>query len=79
MRSIFVVFSSPLFDLTLGLLERLEPVGIQAFSPEAGVEALDKCVLDGLSGPNKIQPDTILIGPLIEGLRGKLGPVVQSE
>jgi hypothetical protein len=46
MRSIFVVLSSPLFDLVLSLLERLEPVGIQALFAEAGVEAFDKCVLD---------------------------------
>lgn len=45
-RSVFVVLPSPLFDLESSFLERLEPVDIQTLPPEAGIEALDKGVLD---------------------------------
>ena len=67
MRPDFVVLLSPLFDLLLCFLERLEPVGIETLFSEACIEALYDPILNRLAGSYKVQLHFVVIGPLIKG------------
>lgn len=52
---------------------------VQAFIPEAAVEALDERVLDRLARLDEGERDAMLIGPLIHGFAAKLRPVVADN
>jgi hypothetical protein len=46
-----------------------------AWPPEPGVEALGVAVLLGLARVDEVQPDAVLVGPLVESLARQLGAV----
>lgn len=49
-RATLIVFLLPGCDLHFGILERIEPAGIQAFIPEGVIERLDERVIRRLPG-----------------------------
>ena len=53
-RATLIVLNSPSFDLRPGLVNRLEPVNVQAFVPERSVERLDEAVVGRLAGPVEV-------------------------
>jgi hypothetical protein len=63
MRSFTVVLLSPRFDRFLGTRDGLEPVGIQAFIPQAPVETLHAAVLHRPAWLNVNQPDLAILAP----------------
>jgi hypothetical protein len=63
-----VILDAPFLDLDRCIVERNKDVLVEAFFPQARVETLDMRVLDRLARFNKLQPYTMVIGPLIEGL-----------
>jgi hypothetical protein len=77
-RASLVVVCPPFFDDLASVSEGEEPVFVQALVAQPAVEALDVGVLDGLAGIDEAQANTVLIGPLVEGLAGQLGAVVES-
>jgi hypothetical protein len=63
-----VILDAPFLDLDRCIVERNKDVLVEAFFPQARVETLDMRVLDWLARFNKLQPYTMVIGPLSEGL-----------
>ena len=49
--SVFVIVSTPIFQLFAGIRKAHEPVGVQAFRPELAVERFDEPVVGRFSRP----------------------------
>ena len=79
MRPILVVVSAPGGNQNTSLRQTRKPVVVQAFIPEAPIEALDECVLGGLPGLYQLELHAMLAGPLIQRLAGKFRPLVGSN
>jgi len=54
MGTFFVVVPAPILHLFLGVGKAQESMGVEAFFPEAAVEALDESVLDGFALRNEV-------------------------
>lgn len=78
-RPMLVVVSAPSGDQDTSLRQARKPMVIQAFIPEATVEALDEGVLRGFAGLDQLQLNTMLAGPLVQCLAGKFWPLVGSN
>ena len=74
-----IVINSPSLDNLPGVFQAYKPVYIQAFIPKSAVEALDKCILNGLSRADEIEFDPLAVSPLIQSLTGKLRPVIYGD
>lgn len=66
MGSAVIVIMSPGFGDPPGFRDAAEPVLIEAFIPEAPIEALAGSVLHGLSRLDEVVPDPTLVAPLVE-------------
>ena len=53
--SFLVVVSAPILQLFGASARRQEPVGVQAFRPEAAVERLDERIVGRLAGPGEVR------------------------
>ena len=78
-RPMLVVVSAPGGDQDTSLLQARKPVVIQAFIPEASIEALDERVLRRFASLNQLELNAMLAGPLIECLAGKFRSLVGSN
>jgi len=58
-----VVVSAPNLQLFGRIRKREEPVGVQAFGPEASVERLDEGVVCRFAGPREVEGDAVGVGP----------------
>lgn len=54
-------------------------MGIQAFSPELSVEALDEGVVGWLSWPREVEHDTFVVDPQIEITGDEFGALVNPD
>src|SRR6185369_2686791 len=63
MRSDVVVIGPPFFDGPARVVERREPMTVQALEPKLAVEALDESVLVGLARLDESQLDAALLSP----------------
>ena len=79
MRSHFVVIAAPGRDDRLGVLERREPVFVEAFVAELAVEALDVGVLGRLAGLDQQQLYAVGLRPLVQRSAGELRPLVGAD
>lgn len=52
---------------------------VQALVSQATVKTFDKRVLNGLSGPDEVELDATLIGPLVERLGRKFRAVIHRD
>jgi hypothetical protein len=68
-----VVIDPPGFDGLSCVVQGEEPVLVQALLAELAMEALDVAVLHGPVWLDEVQDDLVLVRPLIERLRGRLG------
>src|ERR1700712_1507211 len=75
---LFVVLA-PERDGRSGLLQRLEPLFVQALVPELAVEALDVAVLHGPSRLDQDVADCVGVGPAHEGTARELRAVVGAH
>jgi hypothetical protein len=71
-----IVLDPPRFDDLPRLLQRREPVLIQAFRPEMPVETLDVRIVRRLAGPGEFELHAVLVRPSVECLGDELRPVV---
>jgi hypothetical protein len=78
-RSLGVVLEAPRLDDLASVVERVEPVGVQALVAEAAIEALDEGVLRRGAGLDEVQCDAALVGPLVEGVGDELRAVVDHD
>ena len=72
----FVVVEPPCRDLFARLVQRLEPVLVQALVAEPAVEALDVAVLHGPPWLDQKVSNAVALCPADEGPAGELWPVV---
>ncbi len=75
-RPTLVVFPAPSLHDLLGLRQRREPMGIQAFCPKRSVERFHESIVRRFSWSGKSHSHSVLIGPQIHRLTGKLAPIV---
>jgi hypothetical protein len=78
-RSHVVVILVSKFNLCLGRVKVHEPMLVQAFKPDASVEAFNECIVCRLARSAEVQDDTVRVGPQIELSRGKLATVVHPD
>jgi len=74
-----VVVEPPVCDGFPGVVQRQEPVLVQAFLAELAVERFDVSVLHGASRGDEVQRHLILIGPLVQHLRRELGAMIDDD
>lgn len=79
MRPEGVVFPAEVLDDHAGFGERPELLTVEAFVPEASVEALHVAVLPRAAGFDVDRLDPILRDPLLDRLGDELAPVVASK
>ncbi len=58
-----VVVATPKFDLRSGVVKIQEPMLVEAFQTDAGIEAFDEGIVGRLSRATEVQYDAIRIGP----------------
>lgn len=73
MRSHFVVFEPPFFDLFTGIVQIKEPISTQAVEPDRGIEALGVCVVGRLAGTAEVQRDLVRVSPRSPPHRAGIG------
>lgn len=78
MRSTFVVVAPPAFDLRCRLLDRLEPMDVQAFVPKRSVERLDEAVSRRHPRAAEVDLDPVMIRPEIQHPSRDLAAVVDE-
>ena len=76
MRSGLVEVRPPRLDLAPGVVQRQEPVRVQAFIAQPAIEAFHEGIVGRLSRPAEVQRDTVDVGPVVERPRDKFRAVV---
>ena len=66
MGPMVLVVVAPCADNRLRVGQGFKAVHVEALVTQAAVEALDKCVLNGLAGPNEVQRDAAPVGLFVE-------------
>lgn len=56
----------PRLDLAPGVVQRQEPVRVQAFIAQPAIEAFDEGIVGGLSRPAEVQRNAVDVGPVVE-------------
>ena len=79
MGSYFVVLPPPILQFPPRVVERQEPVRIQALRPQAPIERLDESVVRRLPRPAEIQRDVVLVSPQIEVARDEFGSLIDAD
>lgn len=79
MRPTLVVVPPPSFDLPPSVVNRFEPVNVQAFVALRTVEALDESVVDGFARSTEVETDPVVIGPQIKQMARELATVVDEN
>jgi hypothetical protein len=72
MGAFFVVVSAPILYFFLGVRKAEEPVGVEAFGPDATVEGFDERIVGWLAGSREVQRDAALLGPQVKIARHEL-------
>src|SRR5665213_2259693 len=79
MRSHVVVKIPPFGELCLRLLQRCEPLDVEAFIAESSVETLDEPVLHRPSRAEEAELHTRLYRPHLHGPAGELTLIIQGD
>src|SRR6516162_9438252 len=75
----FVLVSAPILHFFLRVCKAQEPVGIEAFLPEASIERFDEGIVCGFAGPGEVQRDAALIGPDVKISRHELAALIDTD
>jgi len=78
-RSGLVEVRPPRLDLAPGVVQRQEPVRVQAFVAQPAIEAFDEGVVGRLSRPAEVQRDAVDVGPVIERPGDKFRAIVHPD
>ena len=74
-----IIVLPPLVNLVPGILQRQEPMGIEAFLPQAPIEAFHLGIVGRFVRTAEVELDPALICPLVQGLGRELRAVVTAE
>ena len=66
MWALLIVVPAPSLHLLPSIFKAHEPVGIEAFRPEASVEGLNERVVSRLARPREVERHALHVGPQIE-------------
>ena len=78
-RMIRIIVLSPRLDLGAGVLQRLKPMYVQAFVPEAAIERFDRRVVGRLAPMAEVQDDLIGVRSEIHRGADELAAVVAVD
>src|SRR5688572_23323784 len=73
-----IVIILPLLQRRSHVVERFELMDVQTLVPQPSVERLDHPVLDRLPRSNEIEPNPVLVTPLVEHLRREFRSVIDT-
>jgi len=76
MRTRLVIVLAPDFDFASGVLERQEPVCVEAFLPKTSVEGFILRIVGRLARAREVNLHAIFVRPFVERLRNELAAVV---
>ena len=79
MRPDFVVIAPPLLDFASCLIQRSEPLHIQAFVPKLAVETFNIAILHGLARLDEVVPNPMLLHPIQQRFAGEFWSIVRSN
>lgn len=74
-----VVVVAPCRDQVAGMAQTGEQVLVQAFVPQAAVEALNEAVLHGFAGRDVVPFDLPVLLPCQDRVRGQFGAIVGNH
>jgi len=66
-------------DFFFCILERKEPIDVQALIAKAAVEGFDERIIRWFSGSREVQRHLVVVGPLVQRLRDEFTPVVPAK
>lgn len=69
----------PILHFRPGVVKALEPVGVQALSPELAIKALDTDVVGRLSGAREVESDAFWKGLQIKIAADKFAALVNAD
>ena len=78
MGAFLVVVSRPILQLFTGICKAQEPVGVEAFCPEASVEGFDERVVGGRPCSAEVECDAVGVSPQIQ-VAGDLLPEIALD
>src|SRR6202051_1553910 len=79
MWSHLVVIDPPAFDGLPRIVQSEKPVFVEVLLAELAMEAFDVAVLHRPSWCDEVQCNLVLIGPLVQSLRGELRAVINDN
>ncbi len=79
MGALGVVLDPPRLNGLPRLLQRREPVAVEAFGAKVAVERLGEGVVRGLARPRELELHAVAVGPGVERLGDELRPVVDGD
>lgn len=71
-----VVFTSPVFDLFLGVLKRQKPVDVKALVAKRAVKRFDKGFVGRPTGTREVEGEVMLVGPLVKDPADALASII---
>lgn len=74
-----VIVAPPRLDFAPCVLEREEPVLVQALLAQSSIERFNHRVIGRLPGPGEIEFDLVLVGPVVHDPRDEFGAVVRLD
>jgi hypothetical protein len=78
-RTNFVIVSTPFLAYSAHLVERHEPVCIQALSPKLAVRGFNEGIVGRFAWPAEVKNDAALVGPQIQILRDELRSLINAD
>src|ERR1044072_3311560 len=79
MRPEAIILFLKQLDFFFCILERKEPIDVQALIAKAAVEGFDERIIRWFSGPREVQRHLVVVGPLVQRLRDELDAVVDLD
>src|SRR5258705_13069195 len=73
-----VVVVPPRFERLLQVLQVQEPMQRETLASQGAVEGVDERIVHRLAGLAELERDMMPAGPVVQELRGELGPIVPA-
>lgn len=78
MWPLLVIVSAPSLQLFRRIRKAQEPVSVQTFRPQPGIERFDEGVVGGLARPREVERDAALVSPKVQVARDELGALINA-
>jgi len=78
-RTTLIVIDLPGLDQPFGLVDRSEPMDVQAFIVQRSVEGFDEGVIGWFAGPGEVYAGSMVVSPKIYKLTSKLCTIIGEQ